>query len=70
MTFAPSDKEGDPSGALAWRPLRRGIADLYRRAEVGRRATERYPAQDGSAADVDAAVGEKASDTFGGGTKL
>src|SRR5947209_2604978 len=27
---------------LAWRPLRRGIADLYRRAEVGRRATERY----------------------------
>jgi hypothetical protein len=35
-------KEGDPSGQLAWRPLRRGIADLYRRAEVGRRATERY----------------------------
>jgi hypothetical protein len=35
-------KEGDPSGALAWRPLRRGIADLHRRAEVGRRATERY----------------------------
>jgi hypothetical protein len=35
-------KEGDPNGALAWRPLRRGIADLHRRAEVGRRATERY----------------------------
>jgi hypothetical protein len=35
-------KEGDPSGPLTWRPLRRGIADLYRRAEVGRRATERY----------------------------
>jgi hypothetical protein len=35
-------KEGDPDGPLAWRPLRRGIADLYRRAEVGRRATERY----------------------------
>jgi hypothetical protein len=35
-------KEGDPDGHLAWRPLRRGIADLYRRAEVGRRATERY----------------------------
>jgi hypothetical protein len=35
-------KEGDPGGQLAWRPLRRGIADLYRRAEVGRRATERY----------------------------
>jgi hypothetical protein len=35
-------KEGDPTGPLAWRPLRRGIADLHRRAEVGRRATERY----------------------------
>jgi hypothetical protein len=35
-------KEGDPSGALAWRPVRRGIADLHRRAEVGRRAAERY----------------------------
>lgn len=35
-------KEGDPSGQLAWRPVRRGIADLYRRAEVGRKATERY----------------------------
>ena len=32
-------KESDPGGQLAWRPLRRGIADLYRRAEVGRRAT-------------------------------
>ena len=35
-------KEGDPDGQLAWRPLRRGIADLYRRAEIGRRAAERY----------------------------
>jgi hypothetical protein len=35
-------KEGDPHGELAWRPLRRGIADLHRRAELGRRATERY----------------------------
>jgi hypothetical protein len=35
-------KEGDPQGGLAWRPLRRGIADLYRRAEVGRKASERY----------------------------
>jgi hypothetical protein len=29
-----------------------------------------YTAQDGPAADVDAAVGENASDAFGGGTKL
>src|SRR5712691_12108155 len=35
-------KEGDAEGELAWRPLRRGIADLHRRAEVSRKATERY----------------------------
>src|SRR5207244_8299639 len=35
-------KEGDAEGELAWRPLRRGIADLDRRAEVPRKATERY----------------------------
>jgi hypothetical protein len=35
-------KEGEPQGDLAWRPLRRGIADLHRRAEVSRKATERY----------------------------
>jgi len=35
-------KEGDPQGGLAWRPMRRGIADLHRRAEVSRKATERY----------------------------
>ncbi len=37
-----SAQGGRPGGRLAWRPLRRGIADLYRRAEVGRKATERY----------------------------
>src|SRR5712691_10930967 len=35
-------KEGDPKGGLAWRPLRRGIADLHRRAAVSRKAAERY----------------------------
>ena len=35
-------KEGDPHSGLAWRPLRRGIADLQRRAEVGRQAAARY----------------------------
>jgi hypothetical protein len=35
-------KEGEPDGALAWRRMRRGIADLHRRAEVSRRAAERY----------------------------
>jgi hypothetical protein len=35
-------KEGEPNGARAWRPMRRGIADLHRRAEVSQRANERY----------------------------
>jgi hypothetical protein len=35
-------KEGDPEGAKAWLPLRKGVADLHRRAEVSRQATERY----------------------------
>jgi len=35
-------KEGDPDGAAAWRVMRRGIADLHRRADVSRAATERY----------------------------
>lgn len=35
-------REGDPHDQLAWRRLRREIADLHRGAEVGRRATERY----------------------------
>lgn len=35
-------KEGDPEGPMAWRPLRRGIADCHRRAELSKTATERY----------------------------
>jgi len=35
-------KEGEPDGAWAWRVMRRGIADLHRRAEVSRKAAERY----------------------------
>ena len=35
-------KEGEPGGEPAWRPMRRGIADLYRRAEVSQKAAERY----------------------------
>lgn len=35
-------KEGDEQGAMAWRPLRKGVADLYRRTEVSQQATERY----------------------------
>lgn len=32
----------DPDGKLAWRPLRKGIADLHRRAQVSQQANERY----------------------------
>jgi len=35
-------KEGDPKGQLQWRSMRRGIADLHRRAEVSGQALERY----------------------------
>lgn len=35
-------KEGDAEGELQWRQLRRGIADLWRRAEVSQAANERY----------------------------
>jgi hypothetical protein len=31
-----------PDGALEWRPLRKGIADLHRRARVSQRSNERY----------------------------
>lgn len=35
-------KEGDPDGAKQWRAMRRGVADLARRAEVSQSANERY----------------------------
>lgn len=35
-------KEGDPNGKPAWRQLRRGIADLHRRAQVAQACNERY----------------------------
>jgi hypothetical protein len=35
-------KEGEPDGPLAWRPLRKGIADIHRRAELSQAADERY----------------------------
>lgn len=35
-------KEGDPQGEMAWRPLRKGVADLHRRAQVSEAANRRY----------------------------
>ena len=34
--------ENNPDGKKQWRPLRRSVADLHRRAEVSRAATDRY----------------------------
>lgn len=34
--------EGDPKDHKKWRRLRRGVADVYRRAEISRKAAERY----------------------------
>jgi hypothetical protein len=34
--------EGNPDGPKDWRPLRKGIADLQRRAQVSQAANERY----------------------------
>lgn len=35
-------KEGDRKGPRAWRRLRRGIADIYRRAQLSHKAAARY----------------------------
>ena len=35
-------KEGGPQDQLAWRPLRSGVADLHRRAELAQKSNERY----------------------------
>lgn len=34
--------EGDPRGPKAWRPLRKGVADVARRAELSQQANDRY----------------------------
>jgi len=35
-------KEGEPDGKADWRPLRRGVADVYRRAQVSQASNDRY----------------------------
>ena len=44
-------KEGDPDGPRTWRPLRKGIADICRRAEVSQAANQRYLEALASASD-------------------
>ena len=54
-------KEGDSKGGKAWRRLRKGIADMHRRAQISQAANERYL---DSIATVDnaAALGELAAE--------
>ena len=35
-------KEGDPDGPKSWQRLRKGVADLHRRAEISQKSNERY----------------------------
>ncbi|MBC8423785.1 hypothetical protein H8E07_06640 [bacterium] len=35
-------KQDEPDGKLDWRPLRKGVADLHRRAQVSQRANDSY----------------------------
>lgn len=49
-TYRP--KEGDDNGVKDWRPMRKGVADLHRRAEVSNQANERYLESLASAADT------------------
>jgi hypothetical protein len=50
-------KEGDPHGPKSWRDLRRGIADLHRRAQVSSMANERY-LESLAATDTEDTLGE------------
>jgi len=34
--------EGNPNSEKRWRPLRKGVADLYRRAKLSQAANDRY----------------------------
>ena len=49
--------EGDPSSELRWRPLRKGVADVRRRAKLSQAANERY-LKKLAAADSEKTLGE------------
>jgi hypothetical protein len=35
-------REGDPEGPKSWRPMRKGVADMHRRAKVSQQCNDRY----------------------------
>jgi len=53
--------ENDPDGPLAYRRMRKGVADLHQRAEVGRKINERYAASLATVAEA-TPLGELAAD--------
>jgi hypothetical protein len=42
MVLRPPDPSQSRSRKLAWRPLRKGVADLHRRAQISQRSNETY----------------------------
>lgn len=50
-------REGDPEGPQSWQKLRKGVADLHRRAEISQKSNERY-LESLSTADCEATLGE------------
>ena len=53
--------ETDPEGEKSWRVMRRGVADMYRRAEVSQAANDRY-AEALAALDTTTPVGQLAAE--------
>lgn len=66
----------DPEGTLAWQPMRSGVADLHRRAEVSQASNERYLASVATATQSDslsvatAKLSERVKEPGEGGRKV
>ena len=58
QSFRPS--ENDPEGEVKWRPMKRGVSDLYRRAEVSQLSNDRY-AEALASIDTSCLIGDWAS---------
>lgn len=52
--------ESDPDGPKSWRPMRKGVADMYRRAEVSQQSNDRY-AEALASLDTSTPVGQLAA---------
>jgi len=60
--------ENDPEGEVKWRPMKRGVSDMHRRAEVSQAANDRY-ADALAAIDTSQTIGDWASKLSKGFTK-